>query len=80
MPYPLRADVPEEDWSLYEFDHWYPLSIGGCNDERNLWPQVTKLDSCCAASHNLHVMHALQPIGEAHEKDKLENMLYHVIL
>ena len=37
-----RAGVPEEDWSLYEFDHWYPLSIGGCNDERNLWPQVSK--------------------------------------
>jgi hypothetical protein len=39
-----RADIPEEDWPLYEFDHWYPLSIGGCNDETNLWPQVSEFD------------------------------------
>ena len=71
-----HAGVPEEDWSLYEFDHWYPLSIGGCNDERNLWPQVASSSQCSSVLS----IRALQPIDEAHQKDALENQLYHVIV
>lgn len=31
--------VPKSDYSLYEFDHFLPLAIGGKNDIANLWPQ-----------------------------------------
>lgn len=32
-------DIPESEWSDYEFDHLIPLCAGGSNDMRNLWPQ-----------------------------------------
>jgi hypothetical protein len=32
--------IPQQNWSQYEFDHYYPLCAGGSNDARNLWPQV----------------------------------------
>ncbi|MFI5351271.1 MAG: hypothetical protein ACHQ2Z_17130, partial [Elusimicrobiota bacterium] len=32
-------DVPESDWSGYEFDHLIPLAIGGDSSIDNLWPQ-----------------------------------------
>ena len=31
--------VPESDFNQYEFDHFIPLSIGGSDDPRNLFPQ-----------------------------------------
>jgi hypothetical protein len=31
--------IPKSDYSLYEFDHFIPLSAGGSDDIRNLWPQ-----------------------------------------
>lgn len=31
--------VSEADFSQYEFDHFIPLSIGGSDDPRNLFPQ-----------------------------------------
>ena len=32
-------DVPQSDWSGYEFDHLIPLAIGGDSSIDNLWPQ-----------------------------------------
>jgi hypothetical protein len=33
------GDIPEEDWSDYEFDHLIPLCAGGSNNLKNVWPQ-----------------------------------------
>lgn len=33
------GDIPQSDWSRYEFDHLIPLCAGGSDDVRNLWPQ-----------------------------------------
>ena len=32
-------NVPQSDWSKYEFDHLIPLGIGGDSSIDNLWPQ-----------------------------------------
>lgn len=32
-------NVPQSDWSSYEFDHLIPLCIGGDSSVDNLWPQ-----------------------------------------
>ena len=31
--------VPKEVWDQYEFDHYYPLAIGGSDAPENIWPQ-----------------------------------------
>ena len=31
--------IDEADFSDYEFDHWYPLAIGGSTDIENIFPQ-----------------------------------------
>lgn len=31
--------IPQADFANYEFDHYIPLSIGGNDDQGNLWPQ-----------------------------------------
>src|SRR6266511_4755762 len=28
-----------DSWTGYEFDHYIPLSLGGANDDSNLWPE-----------------------------------------
>ncbi len=33
------GDIPEDDWSNYEFDHLIPLCAGGSNSLKNVWPQ-----------------------------------------
>lgn len=33
------GNIPQSEWSHYEFDHVLPLCVGGSNDMRNLWPQ-----------------------------------------
>ena len=33
------GDIPEDDWSNYEFDHLIPLCAGGSNNLKNVWPQ-----------------------------------------
>jgi hypothetical protein len=33
--YRVDPDTAED----YEFDHWYPLAVGGSTDLSNLWPQ-----------------------------------------
>ncbi|MCX5792780.1 MAG: hypothetical protein NTY45_11305 [Elusimicrobia bacterium] len=32
-------NVPQSDWTKYEFDHLVPLGIGGDSSIDNLWPQ-----------------------------------------
>ena len=32
-------NVPQTDWSGYEFDHLIPLAIGGDSSNDNVWPQ-----------------------------------------
>lgn len=34
-----KYGVPREDFKKYEFDHFIPLSTGGSDDARNIWPQ-----------------------------------------
>lgn len=31
--------IDEADWGKYEFDHWYPLAIGGSTDIENIFPE-----------------------------------------
>lgn len=31
--------IPSEDRRNYTIDHFYPLSMGGSNDKKNLWPE-----------------------------------------
>ena len=31
--------IPKSDYAKYEFDHFIPLSAGGSDDLRNIWPQ-----------------------------------------
>lgn len=31
--------IPQSQWPNYEFDHLYPLCVGGSNNIKNLWPQ-----------------------------------------
>ena len=31
--------IASANFASYEFDHYIPLSIGGSDDQRNLWPQ-----------------------------------------
>lgn len=33
------GNIPQANWSQYEFDHMIPLCAGGANDIKNLWPQ-----------------------------------------
>ena len=33
------GDIPQSEWSNYEFDHLLPLCAGGSNSDQNLWPQ-----------------------------------------
>jgi hypothetical protein len=37
--------VAKANYSSYEFDHWYPLAIGGSNNIKNLWPQPNSENS-----------------------------------
>ena len=33
-------EIPKNERRLYTIDHFIPLSIGGDNDVRNLWPEL----------------------------------------
>ena len=33
------GNIPQSEWSNYEFDHLIPLCAGGSDDIGNLWPQ-----------------------------------------
>jgi hypothetical protein len=33
------GNIPESEWSNYEFDHLIPLNAGGDSSIANLWPQ-----------------------------------------
>lgn len=33
------GNIPQTEWSKYEFDHLIPLCAGGSDDIHNLWPQ-----------------------------------------
>jgi hypothetical protein len=33
------GNLPQGEWSKYEFDHLIPICAGGSNDLRNVWPQ-----------------------------------------
>jgi len=54
-------NVPQSDWSNYEFDHLIPLCIGGDSRVDNLWPQP----------------HNPSGSDGSEAKDKLEDELYH---
>lgn len=37
--------IPKEERQLYTIDHMVPLSMGGSNDQINLWPQLKDITS-----------------------------------